>query len=250
MQYLPNTWSKVCPALMFSSHRLLIIVPVSKLGWTHHPNGLQMRPGRLPNGQPQPFYFPDDHPTMPGWFKGMEVIIHKRGLWPKQGLLAQCKDFKYLPESTTCCYRQLLFLQPDFIAQKSLLEELIESHSHLCNFYPKYHCELNFIEQFWGATKICFRAASCARTIKEMERLVIDCLNDVPLEQIQQWVLSTILQSFSLKMLYRYANRSTHFITAYQEGLSGSQATWVNKRYHGHQSLPPEMVAAIKNSID
>jgi hypothetical protein len=50
-------------------------------------------------------------------------------------------------------------------------------------------------------------------------------------------------------MLFRYANRSARFIAAYQEGLSGSQAAWVNKKYHGHRTLPPEMVAAVKNGI-
>jgi hypothetical protein len=34
-------------------------------------------------GEPQSFYFPDDHPTMPGWFKGMEQILQKCGLLPE-----------------------------------------------------------------------------------------------------------------------------------------------------------------------
>ncbi|KIJ36225.1 hypothetical protein M422DRAFT_96515, partial [Sphaerobolus stellatus SS14] len=46
--------------------------------WTHHKNGPEMRPGRLPDGSTQSFYFPADHPTMPGWFKGMETIIKER----------------------------------------------------------------------------------------------------------------------------------------------------------------------------
>ncbi|KAJ7159143.1 hypothetical protein C8R43DRAFT_859265, partial [Mycena crocata] len=40
--------------------------------------GIRMRNGTLPNGDTQSFYFPDDHPTMPGWFKGMEQIIQER----------------------------------------------------------------------------------------------------------------------------------------------------------------------------
>ena len=48
---------------------------------------------------------------------------------------------------------------------------------------------------------------------------------------------------------FRYVNHSARFIAMYREGLSGSQAVWVNKRYYGHQMLPPEMVAAVKNSI-
>ena len=41
----------------------------------------------------QYFYFPDDHPTMPGWFKGMENIIREQGMWPENGLNAQCEGF-------------------------------------------------------------------------------------------------------------------------------------------------------------
>jgi len=87
---------------------------------------------------------------MPGWFKGMEEIIRERGLWPAEGLLAQCLGFHCPPGKTDCCCWQLLYMQPDFLNQKSLLLELVESCGHLCDFYPKYHCELNFIEQYWG----------------------------------------------------------------------------------------------------
>ena len=48
---------------------------------------------------------------------------------------------------------RILELQPDFVNQKSLIEETIESHGHKVIFYPKFHCELNFIELFWGAAK-------------------------------------------------------------------------------------------------
>ena len=34
------------------------------------------------------------------------------------------------------------------MSQKLLLQERIKSRGHLCDFYPKYHCELNFIEQY------------------------------------------------------------------------------------------------------
>jgi hypothetical protein len=44
--------------------------------------------------------------------------------------------------------------QPDFVSQKSQLEEFVVSQGHIWDFYPKYHCELNFIEQYWGAAKL------------------------------------------------------------------------------------------------
>ena len=52
-----------------------------------------------------------------------------------------------------CCARKILASQPNFVAQKSAIIELIENAGHLCIFYPKFHCELNFIEMYWGVTK-------------------------------------------------------------------------------------------------
>ena len=122
---------------------------------------------------------------MPSWFKGMEIIIWKHRLQPEDGLPAQCLDFKCLADRIDCCCRHLLFNQPDFVGQKFKLQEFIESHSHLCDFYPKYHCELNFIEQYWGAAKFQYHTASRASTLKDMERIVKESLDSVPLLQIQ-----------------------------------------------------------------
>ena len=141
--------------------------------------GPRMRHGTMPNGETQSFYFEDDHPTMPGWFKGMEQIIKERGLW-RDGLLAQCPGFKCEAGKTDCCCRRLLFCQPDFVNQKSALEELVERRGHICDFYPKYHCELNFIEMYWGAAKFHYRISARTTNVEEMENNVKKCLNEVP----------------------------------------------------------------------
>ena len=52
-----------------------------------------------------------------------------------------------------------------------------------------------------------------------------------------------------LTVSYRYANRSARFIHGYGEGLTGAQAAWANKKYHGHRTLPPDMIREIKESI-
>jgi hypothetical protein len=75
--------------------------------------------------EPRSFYFPDDHPTMPGWFKGMEQILQKCGLLPETGLLAECPGKCPLDKDNCCCH-SILFKQPDFVSQKSQLEEFIE----------------------------------------------------------------------------------------------------------------------------
>lgn len=118
----------------------------------------------------------------------MEIIICKCSLWPKGGLPAEC-HFKP-PEGQavlpSCCCQHILYNQLDFVSQKPLLQEHIKSHGHLCNFYPRYHCELNFIEQYWGVAKLRFRIAGRARTLRDMETKMLQCLDDVPLKQIQR----------------------------------------------------------------
>jgi len=162
----------------------------------------------------------------------MEHIIRERGLWPEGGLPAECAGPKRPEGQASCCCRHLLYSQPDFLSQKPQLQEHIESHGHVCDFYPKYHCELNFIEQYWGVSKLRFRVAGRARTLQEMERKMLECLDDIPLEQIR-----------------RFANRSARFISAYRQGLSGAQAAWANKKYHGHHVLPPDMIKLVKEMV-
>ena len=38
------------------------------------------------------------------------------------------------------------------------------------------------------------------------------------------------------------------FIDSYTQGLSGPEAAWANKKYHGHCTLPPDMAASLKKS--
>ncbi|KAJ7169336.1 hypothetical protein C8R43DRAFT_1103535 [Mycena crocata] len=196
------------------------MVKFPKQGWTLHPDGPRMRNGTLPNGESQSFYFPDDHPTMPGWFKGMEQIVRERGLW-RNGLLSQCTGFKCQAGRTDCCCRRILFCQPDFVNQKSALEEYVVSRGHICDFYPKYH------------SKFRYRTTAKTSNIDEMEQNVKACLDDVPKLQI-----------------IRYANRAARFISPYAQGLSGAdRLIWIKKKYRSHRILPPSMVAEIKASI-
>ena len=72
------------------------------------------------------------------------------------------------------------------MAQKSQLEEFITSQGHICDFYPKFHCELNFIEMYWGTVKYHYRSMPKTSDIDAMEANVLTCLDDVPLLQIKQ----------------------------------------------------------------
>jgi hypothetical protein len=47
-------------------------------------------------------------------------------------------------------------------------------------------------------------------------------------------------------IIISYANRAARFISAYGQGLSGPEAAWANRKYHGHRTLPPEMATKLK----
>ncbi|CAJ0753495.1 2445_t:CDS:2 [Entrophospora sp. SA101] len=60
----------------------------------------------------------------------IELVLEERNLWPSTKLVQICAAYKkHLPIQDSCCAVQILELQPDFVNQKSLTEETIESWS-------------------------------------------------------------------------------------------------------------------------
>ena len=119
---------KMVKSVQFFFHFLLSLLLMCprdpKRVWSHHPNGPRMRDGINPKTkQPQSFYFPEDHPKYPGWFKGMEQIICKCGLWPEDGLSVECSGPKCPEGQANCCCCHLLYrdTQSNFMSQKPLL---------------------------------------------------------------------------------------------------------------------------------
>jgi hypothetical protein len=82
--------------------------------------------------------------------------------------------------------KRILELQPDFQQQKSLVQEVIEEARHLCIFLPKFHCELNFIEFFWGLVKKYLRD-NCDYTFDTLKENMPKALAPVKLHTIQKW---------------------------------------------------------------
>lgn len=88
--------------------------------------------------------------------KKIKQVLIERGKWPPGGLILDCKECKEKIQDisrTTCYARQVISLELDFIIQKGAIEELIENAGHKCIFFPKFYCELNFIEKYWVLPK-------------------------------------------------------------------------------------------------
>jgi hypothetical protein len=64
--------------------------------------------------------------------------------------------------------------QRDFQEQKGRLQEELEAAGREVIFYPKFHYELNFIENFWCSCK-AYTRDHCTFTIKAYEKSSRSC---------------------------------------------------------------------------
>ena len=147
---------------------------------------VRMIDGTFPDGSNQSLYYPDDHAEYPGWFKGMRVLIQERRdkgaeLPDPSKLKAQCNKFKCEKGCTDCCCRRILYSAPDFVNQKSYLEEVCKARGYDVIFFPKFHPELNFIEQCWGYAKRIYRMYPASSLESDLEKNVKNSLETVPL---------------------------------------------------------------------
>ena len=170
------------------------------------------------NGQVQYLVFPEDYldVELRGKPKGMRIILQERGLW-KEGMIGFCKNNS---PGEDCCMQHILEQQEDFRNQRCLLQEVIENLGHKVIFYPKFHCEFNFIEIYWGDSKRYARR-KCDYTWRELQNVVPEALESVSLRQIRG-----------------YAQKSFRYMDAYRKGLDVKQAEYAVKKYKRHRIIP------------
>ncbi len=191
---------------------------------------IRMADAHLADGTPQPLYFPEGHEHA-GIFKGMAVVLQERGFGDMSKVRAECKDFKCAPGLTTCCCRRILYNQPDFVAVESLLESTCKAYGFKVMFLPKFHCELNFIEQCWGYAKRIYRLNPESSREDVLQKNALTALNSIPLESMR-----------------KFSNRSRRFMDAYSRGLNGRQAAWAARKYRGHRVLPASILDELEKA--
>ncbi|OAX30637.1 hypothetical protein K503DRAFT_705005 [Rhizopogon vinicolor AM-OR11-026] len=119
-----------------------------------------------------------------------------------------------------------------FKEQKSLVQEIIERAGHLCIFLPKFHCELNFIEFFWGRVKKYLRD-HCDCTFETLKESMPRALASVELRSIRLW-----------------EHRTHRWIDAYQSGLGTKDAQlkirqFSSTKYKSHRRIPENSSTAL-----
>ena len=149
------------------------------------------------------------------YFKGIKQILLERGLW-KEGLKLECMNHT---NGVDCCAREILSNQLDFALQKNALVEACESNGCLADFYPKFHCELNFIERYWGAAKRMARE-QCDYTFNGLKQRVPEILDSITLSEIR-----------------RYARKAWRYMDAYYNGLNAEEAERAVKKFKSHRRI-------------
>jgi hypothetical protein len=179
----------------------------------------------LPDGSKQTFYYPNGEHK--GKFKGIVKILEERGEGNLSHLLLQCEGFKCADTSLAarCCCRRILFNQPDFVNVPSALEVACAARGVTVLFLPKFHCELNFIEQVWGYAKRLYRVMPESSREDVLLRNALEALDSVP-----------------LACMRRFANRADRFSDSYRIGLTGATLMWATRKYHGHRVLPDTLM--------
>ena len=167
---------------------------VMGIGWLKPSNGMRIKDAagnpmkekiRMAdatfNGQPQSLYFADDHLEHPGKFEGMAQILTEWGYANTAKIRAECKGFKCQEPALDCCLRRILYNQPDFQDVPSLLEIACKARGFQLILLPKFHCELNFIEQVWGYAKRLYCLLPRSSREEDLERNALSSLEQVPL---------------------------------------------------------------------
>ncbi|KAF8580621.1 hypothetical protein K439DRAFT_1356652, partial [Ramaria rubella] len=120
----------------------------------------------------------------------------------------------------------------DFKAEKPLLQITIEAAGHQCYFLPKFHCELNPIEMYWGWTKThketLFSNMASDGTFPTAKRLVPEILDSCP-----------------VKTIWAFFGKTWRYTDAYRKGLNAEQAEYAINKYHSHCSVGPSIMMSL-----
>jgi len=170
-----------------------------------------------------------------GQAKGMKQVLQERGKY-REGMTAdgwksvlvtgedgrQERKRVRFPELDMTL---ILSNEPDFKAEKSQLQLFIEARGHVCDFLPKYHCELSAIESKWGRSKFFLRMF-CEYNMKSMLELIPVSLGLEPLPPDPKYGPANLYGSFSaspLRFTRKLFRKSRDFMRSYQAGGRGKK---------------------------
>jgi hypothetical protein len=156
-------------------------------------------------------------------------VLKERKLWPENG--RRSNGFNFLLECPVdsnrtgckleggCCARTVLSAEPDFQQQKGRLQEELECRGQLVIFYPKFHCELNFIERYWCGCK-WYARENCQYTLEGLRETIPEALNSV-----------------SFATIHRHYLHCLRIINAYASGAEYGSQEFKERVYKAHRQV-------------
>ena len=151
-------------------------------------------------GRPQSMVLPD------GSAKGLRTILSERGI--NTGTL-KADDM-----------RTILSNHEDFATEKTQVEHYVNGRGLQCYFLPKFHCELNRIEQVWGQSKAYCRAHTNFILVKLRE------------------ILNPALDSVTVDLIRKHFRKAREYERAYLEGKkAGKEVVVAVKLYNSHRRV-------------
>ena len=127
-----------------------------------------------------------------------------------------CKNKVEDITQTDYCVWCIISLQPDFLKQKSVLEEAILEAEHKCIFYPKFHYELNFIERYWETAK---------RYAYENYNYSWSSL---------QCIVPVALESVDIILIRKFVRKAWRYMDLYRNRITGKLAEYAAKKYKSY----------------
>jgi hypothetical protein len=141
--------------------------------------------------------------------RGLRDVLMERGLWPAAGLKRQCDPNyrvselqKCVARGEVCCAAATMAMQPDFLEQKSMLEEAINQRGHIALFLPKFHPEFNWIEPCWAREKD-FTRHHCGYNIASLRAMIPQAMGP---------------QNLPPSLVWKYYNKCLRIMLCYYEG--------------------------------
>ena len=158
-----------------------------------------------------------------------------KGSSPKE--LEESTTFEFVNREATakdfpCCAFHVLDNEPDYALQKPWLEEEVLKLGHNFFLYPKYHCELNFIEMIWGYVK-SYHRSRCEYSYKEMT-------------SAETGLNNTLIKVLPLAFVRKAFNRCCRYIDGYtNHNLSGPLLEFCVRKYKSHRRLGEKLAETI-----
>ncbi|KNZ79979.1 hypothetical protein J132_08295 [Termitomyces sp. J132] len=148
------------------------------------------------------------------------------------------EEYRMMKTISECTAQQWCHISETAVPTVSYIINLIllvilETECQACGFevllLPKFHCELNFIEQCWGHAKCVYHMYPPSSKEEDLEVNVKMALAAVPLLTMQCYTIC-----------------SQQFMYTYHCGLDGKQVTWTCKKYQGHHVLPNSLMMELE----